>query len=135
MTRMGMHNRITAERFHTIKGALALHESDDSIMRKYQIRNTTLRYIKQCKNFYEYRLRTERCKMRGRAPKVVLPVCGMELIDYPPQRHSRGGKCQDCPECKDKTYETLWWFFLAGGIMLTAVMGFAIVVIIAVITK
>lgn len=133
MTKMGMHNRITAERYHAIKGAMALGESDEKIMRDYQIKHTTLRYIRNSNNYYEYRLKTDKCRMRGKMPKVILPVCGMELIDYPLRR--RKHKCSDCSESKDEGLEVLRWFFLIGGIMLAVIMGLACIAFLMIITN
>lgn len=64
--RMGQNNRITAERWHKVKGALASGMSNKEIMERYHIGATTLGRIKNTDTFYEYRLKTEKirsCKM------------------------------------------------------------------------
>ncbi len=87
--KMGVHNRITAERFHEIKGALAVGTSDDEVMRKFQIRKTTLRYIKLSQSFYEYRLRTEKCVKTGKPIIVYAPTSGIAFEDYRPRRKNK----------------------------------------------
>lgn len=79
--RMGAANRVTAERFHVIKGALAENLSDQTIMRKYGVKKTTLNYIKISKNFYEYRLRTEPLPGARKMPKIYNSY-GLAYEDY-----------------------------------------------------
>ena len=80
--KMGIHNRITSERFHTIKGALAGGMSDGEVMARYEIKKTTLRYIKSSTTFYEYRLRTETLPAARKISPVVMPSSGLALEDY-----------------------------------------------------
>lgn len=80
--RMGMHNPITAEHFKIIKTALAGGMSDDAVMQRYEIKKTTLGYIKKSATFYEYRLYTEMLPAARKMPKVVEPNSGVAYEDY-----------------------------------------------------
>lgn len=77
-----MHNPITAERFHTIKAALAEGMGEDEVMTKYEIKRTTLKYIKTSINFYEYRLRTETLPAARKMPTVIAPSSGLAFEDF-----------------------------------------------------
>lgn len=79
--KMGRYNRITAERFHVIKAALAEGMSDSAVMAKYEIKKTTLRYIQKSASFYEYRLFTEMLPAARKMPKVIAPSSGLEFED------------------------------------------------------
>lgn len=137
MTKMGRYNKITAERFHAIKGALAMHWADETVMRQYQIKSTTLRYIKQSKSYYEYRLRTERCKLRGKMPKVILPICGMELIDYPPRKDRRSQRQKESliyDQDEDRFYKSLCISLLVVPAILFVLLVASCVVLIKLLT-
>lgn len=80
--RMGIHNRITAERFHTIKGAIANGMTGPAIEKKYDVKRTTLQYIRRAKTFYEYRLLTERLPRGKKMPTVYGEKTGLPFEDY-----------------------------------------------------
>lgn len=84
--KMGMHNPITAERFKIIKAALAGGMDDDAVMRRYEIKKTTLRYIKKSVTFYEYRLYTETLPAARKMPTVYGAKSGLAFEDYKPKR-------------------------------------------------
>lgn len=89
--KMGKYNAITPERFHLIKAALAEWVSDSEVMAKYEIKKTTLRYIKRSTSFYEYRLLTEALPAARKMPKVVAPSSGLEFEDFS-YRKNKGDK-------------------------------------------
>lgn len=80
--KMGRHNPVTAERFKLIKAALAGGMSDEGVMRRYEIKRTTLSYIKRSVTFYEYRLLTETLPAARKMPTVVEPNSGVAYEDY-----------------------------------------------------
>lgn len=80
--RMGMHNCITAERFHIIKGAIADGMAGPAIEKKYNIKRTTLSYIRKARSYYEYQLLTERLPRAKKMPKVYGEKSGLPFEDY-----------------------------------------------------
>lgn len=80
--RMGMHNRITAERFHIIKGAIAGGMAGPTIEKKYNIKRTTLSYIRKAGSYYEYQLLAERLPRAKKMPKVYGEKSGLPFEDY-----------------------------------------------------
>ena len=80
--RMWMHNRITAERFHIIKGAIAGGMAGPTIEKKYNIKRTTLSYIRKARSYYEYQLLTERLPRAKKMPKVYGEKSGLPFEDY-----------------------------------------------------
>lgn len=130
--KMGINNKITAERFHQIKGGLASGLSDDEVMRRFQIRKTTLRYIQLSKTFYEYRLRTEKCTRRRKMPVVYGPTSGIAFEDYWSLRR----KCaqRDCERChSDESSERLtecgFWGLIALRVVAAVIMLGLIVIL------
>lgn len=87
--KMGMHNRITAERFHLIKAALADGMSEAAVMARYDIKRTTMRYIQKSVNYYEYRLYTETLPAARKMPKVIAPSSGLAFEDFSYRRHKK----------------------------------------------
>ncbi len=84
--KMGTSNKITAERFHAIKGALGHGLDDVRVMADFGIKATTLRHIKRSKTYYEYRLRTEYIPAARKMPQVVAEQSGLAFEDYMPTR-------------------------------------------------
>lgn len=84
--KMGMHNRITLERFELIRSAITEGMSDQEIMRRYGIKHTTLQYIAKSETFYEYRLYTETLPAARKMPTVIMPSSGLALEDYEPKK-------------------------------------------------
>lgn len=80
--RMGRHNAISAERFHIIRGAIAEGMSDEQVMKKYDIKHTTLAYIQKSKTYYEYQLYTEKLPAAKKIGKVIAPSSGLTFEDY-----------------------------------------------------
>lgn len=85
---MGMHNRITSERFEAIKRDVKSSLSDAEVMNKHQIKKTTLIAIRRSQTFYEYRLRTDsRLKnYRFRPIIVAAEKSGLLFEDYAPTK-------------------------------------------------
>lgn len=98
--KMGMHNRISPERFHLIKAALAEGVGEQELMAKYDIKKTTLNYIKKSTNFYEYRLLTETLPAARKMPKVIAPSSGLEFEDFSYRKKKKDktgfGRCPGC---------------------------------------
>ena len=84
--KMGMHNPITKERFQVIKGALVGGMTREAVKKKYDIKDTTLNYIRRAETYYEYRLLTERLPHPKKMPPVYGPKSGLafELTDIRP---------------------------------------------------
>lgn len=80
--KMGMHNPVTKERFQVIKGALAGGMTREAVKKKYNIKDTTLRYIRRAETYYEYRLLTERLPRAKKMPKVYGEKSGLPFEDY-----------------------------------------------------
>ena len=57
-TKMGMHNRITKERYDKAKVELKSPKDDKRVMKKYGFGETTARRIRNTDNFYEYYSKT-----------------------------------------------------------------------------
>lgn len=81
--RMGRHNAVSAERFHLIRGAIGSGMSDQEVMRKYDIKRTTLNYIQKSKTYYEYQLYTEKLPAARKIGKVIAPKSGLAFEDIP----------------------------------------------------
>ena len=79
--KMGISNRITLKRFNEIKSSID-DLTDKQVMERYNIRTTTLKYIKKSKNFYEYRLLTETIPAARKMPTVIEPTSGVEYEDF-----------------------------------------------------
>lgn len=101
--KMGRHNRITAERFHIIKAALAEGMSENAVMTKYEIKTTTLRYIQKSVNYYEYRLYTEMLPAARKMPKVVAPSSGLEFEDISYKKRKTNKLSSTKPPSKAET--------------------------------
>lgn len=118
--KMGMHNRITPERFELIRSAIAGGMSDQEIMRRYEIKRTTLQYIAKSKTFYEYRLYTETLPAARKMPKVIMPSSGLALEDYESKKYR--AKIQD--KAADRQSESL---VESLGLGLLVIAGFIMV--------
>ena len=81
--KMGMHNRVTERRFYTIKGALNKGMGNAKAMAKFKVGDSTIRKIRRCKNFREYRLENHAKHVEI---KVVAPGSGLLFEDYPPKQ-------------------------------------------------
>lgn len=97
--KMGIHNQIDAERFHLIRGAMADGMPDEQLMKKYEIKQTTLRYIRKSKTYYEYRLYTEALPAARKMGKVIAPSSGLAFEDYSPRKK----RTLERENCKLKT--------------------------------
>lgn len=80
--KMGMHNPVTKERFQVIKGALAGGMTREAVKKKYNIKDTTLRYIRRAETYYEYRLLAERLPRPKKMPTVYGEKSGLPFEDY-----------------------------------------------------
>jgi hypothetical protein len=80
--KMGMHNPVTKERFQVIKGALAGGMTREAVKKKYNIKDTTLSYIRRAETYYEYRLLTERLPRPKKMPTVYGEKSGLPFEDY-----------------------------------------------------
>lgn len=101
--KMGKYNTVTPERFHLIKATLAEGMSDESVMEKYGIKRTTLRYIKKSTNFYEYRLLTEILPASRKMPKVVAPSSGLEFEDFSWKKKKSKPSAEKCASREDES--------------------------------
>lgn len=100
--KMGMYNRISPERFHLIKAAISEGMDDELVMRKYEIKRTTLRYIKRSINFYEYRMLTEVLPAARKMPKVIAPNSGLEFEDFSYRKKQNKKAFRKC-SCDERT--------------------------------
>lgn len=125
--KMGMHNPITAERFHIIKAALTEGISEDGVMAKYGIKRTTLKYIKTSINFYEYRLRTETLPAARKMPTVIAPSSGLAFEDFSYKKKKTPKKC--CSMSNDKMKDQA----ISAVVVITAFACVAIVALAALI--
>ncbi len=80
--KMGIHNPVTKERFQVIKGALVGGMTREAVKKKYNIKDTTLSYIRRAETYYEYRLLTERLPRPKKMPTVYGEKSGLPFEDY-----------------------------------------------------
>lgn len=121
--KMGKYNTVTPERFHLIKATLAEGMSDESVMEKYGIKRTTLRYIKKSTNFYEYRLLTEILPASRKMPKVVAPSSGLEFEDFSWKKKSNKVRAEKCANREDETTARIVGIIAIVAIVVIGIMG------------
>lgn len=130
---MGIHNRITAERYHQIKAELHSAKDDKTIMEKYDIGATTAWLIRNTSSFYEYRLRTDPKlrKMRHKPLRVMTPTSGLYFEDYRPKRTSVCSKTfmKENRELSNQLDQTAERVASVIGILLSVVMTACIIVV------
>lgn len=122
--KMGMHNRISPERFHIIKASISEGMGDNTAMAKYGIKKTTLNYIKKSTNFYEYRLLTETLPAARKMPKVIAPSSGLEFEDfsYRKKKKDKTGFGR-CPGCVNEAPNHLVGIIAATGIIVIGLVA------------
>ena len=69
--KMGMHNRVTKERFEAIKDDVNRGLPIAKITKRHGVSDGTVRKVRRSKNFYEYRIRADE-QVRSRKPIVVI---------------------------------------------------------------
>lgn len=125
--KMGINNALTAERFHLIKAAIAEGMGDEAVMAKYEIKTTTLKYIKISENFYEYRLRTEIIPAARKMPKVIAPSSGLEFEDFSIMDKQK--KVKKRPTCEDDAKGCIAALVAMFGIMILGLMALSLLVV------
>lgn len=80
--RMGMHNRITCDRFQAIKDDLNNGLPTTKVAKRHSVSDSTVRKIKRSKNFKEYRIDAEALKNRQSQIVVVAPKSGLSFEDF-----------------------------------------------------
>lgn len=123
--RMGMHNAITAERFKIIKAAIAGGMTDAQVMSRYEIKRTTLKYIKKSVTYYEYRLYTEVLPAARKVPQVIEPNSGVAFEDYRPSFFSRKPLTY---KRGDDNGEVYLWAVIIGAIAIVGLICLAVIV-------
>lgn len=78
--RMGMHNRITKDRWQSIKDDYYNGLSVPIIAKRHAVSESTVRKVRRSRNFHEYRLSNDK---RLREPFTeVMSSCGVAYIDF-----------------------------------------------------
>lgn len=80
--RMGIHNRITAERFQAIKNDINDELPIAKIAKRHNVSDSTVRKVRRSKDFHEYRIRADEQVHSRRAVVVVSPVAGVPFEDF-----------------------------------------------------
>lgn len=82
--RMGMHNRITKERWEDIKNDCDKGLSTAKIAKQRSVSEGTVRKVRRNKTYHEYRLREVRSR---KEPMIVIaPTSGLPFEDYGPKK-------------------------------------------------
>lgn len=80
--RMGMHNRITKERWEAIKDDCNQGMPTTEIAKRRSVSEGTVRKVRRSKDFHEYRIRADE-QVRSRKPIVVIaPKSGLAFEDF-----------------------------------------------------
>ena len=82
--RMGIHNKVTQDRWQAIKDDCNIGLPISKIASRNSVSETTVRRVRRSKNFYEYRLNNDRLLRRSIA--VIEPTSGVAYEDYGPRR-------------------------------------------------
>lgn len=84
--KMGMHNRITEERFLAIKADLKAGIPAAKIEKRHHVRSATIRKIRRSKDYKEYRVRDDARVKSNKGVVVICPVTNTAYEDYGPNR-------------------------------------------------
>lgn len=81
--RMGMHNRITIDRWRAIKDDLNNNISTATIAKRHGVSESTVRKVRRSRNYHEYRVLNDK---RLKSPTVVIaPKSGLPYEDFGPK--------------------------------------------------
>lgn len=80
--RMGMHNRITRDRFQAIKDDLNNGLLVQKVAKRHSVSDATVRKVRRSRNFNEYRIDAEALKNRRNQIVVVAPKSGLPFEDF-----------------------------------------------------
>jgi hypothetical protein len=80
--KMGMHNRITIDRFQAIKDDVIAGLPVNKVAKRNNVSESTVRKVRRSKNFHEYRIRADE-QIRDRNKVVVVaPTAGVPFEDF-----------------------------------------------------
>lgn len=80
--KMGMHNRVTKERFEAIKDDVNRGLPIAKITKRHGVSDGTVRKVRRSKDFHEYRIRADE-QVRSRKPIVVIAQkSGLPFEDF-----------------------------------------------------
>lgn len=80
--RMGMHNRITHDRFQAIKDDLNNGLPVQKVAKRHSVSDSTVRKVRRSRNFNEYRIDAEALKNRRNQIVVIAPKSGLPFEDF-----------------------------------------------------
>lgn len=80
--RMGMHNRITRDRFQAIKDDLDNGLSVQKVAKRHSVSDSTVRKVRRSHNFNEYRIDAEALKNRRSQITVIAAKSGLPFEDF-----------------------------------------------------
>lgn len=83
--RMGIHNRVTSDRFQAIKDDLNNGFPVAKVAKRHSVSDSTVRKVRRSKNFREYRISAEDLKNRRQSIVVVAPKSGLSFEDFGPK--------------------------------------------------
>lgn len=83
--RMGMHNRITIDRFQAIKDDTRKGLPTAKIAKRHSVSESTVRKVRKSKNFHEYRIDSEALKNRRQQLVVIAERSGLPYEDFGPK--------------------------------------------------
>lgn len=90
--RMGMHNRITHDRFQAIKDDLNNGLPVQKVAKRHSVSDSTVRKVRRSRNFNEYRIDAEALKNRRNQIVVIAPKSGLPFEDFGPTKSSRNSR-------------------------------------------
>lgn len=80
--RMGIHNKVTIDRFQAIKDDVIAGLSVNKVAKRNNVSESTVRKVRRSKNFHEYRIRADE-QVRDRNKVVVIaPTAGVPFEDF-----------------------------------------------------
>ncbi len=80
--RMGMHNRITRDRFQAIKDDLNNGLLVQKVAKRHSVSDATVRKVRRSRNFNEYRIDAEALKNRRNQIVVIASKSGLPFEDF-----------------------------------------------------
>lgn len=80
--RMGMHNRITRDRWQAIKDDLNNGLPVSKVSKRHSVSDSTVRKVRRSRSFNEYRIDAEALKNRRNQIVVVAPKSGLPFEDF-----------------------------------------------------
>lgn len=83
--RMGMHNRVTIDRWQAIKDDLNAGIPVAKAAKRHSVSEGTVRKVRRSKNFHEYRIRAEELKKARHEIVVIAPKSGIPFEDFGPK--------------------------------------------------